>query len=300
MERSIFSNFSEQNLEKEKTIETRVVLEFFRHGKRDKDDTKSDVEIRLNQEGRQMSKDKGRELKPQAEVSLALGSQLQRAQETSLRVMLPEIDSDASLEEINEIIRQEQKVGKKLIVDSRLGYNLSGSSGKESTKAFEEKRYLSHMIEQSDQLAIEMKDGISSTYIRHAGDIAEIIYRYLKIGNNFNRIVVKQKNKYDKLGNQLERYLGTHSGITEMFLAKIIERIMGMRDRDEFIRSLNGGFKETEGMRVEIINDGNEQKINTQYQINGNIENLIIDKQILESIINERAEFEEKIINAKK
>lgn len=287
--------FPEQNMEGEKVIETKIVLEFMRHGKRDKDDPRPDEKVRLNQEGRQMAQDKGRELNPQAEVAVAWGSQLERAQETSLHAMLPEIDVNASLEEMEELIAEEQKVGKKLVVDARLGYDLSGPSGEESLKAFKEGRYLSHMIEKSDQLAIEMNDKISTTYIRHAGNLAELIYRYSKIGNNFNRIASEQKGKYDQFGNQLERYLGTHSGITELFLAKVMEKNGGTEKRDEFIKSLGNGFKETEGMRVEISNTGKGQKILIQYEINGKKEELTIDEELLKRIIQERKEFEEKV-----
>lgn len=282
-------------------IESKIILEFIRHGKRDKDDLRPDEEISLNQEGRQMSQEKGQILNPQARVSRAWGSQLKRAQETALLVMLPETNIDSDVNNFDELLIQKQGI-KKLIIDKRLGYDLSGDSGKESIEAFKEKKYISHVIEKSDQLAIEMGDKISTTYTRHAANIAEIISRYSILGNNFNRLCSKQKDKYgqsryEKFGDQLERYLGTHSGITEFFLAKIIEKINGIEKREEFINSLGGGFKETEGMRVEIINKGNEQRILICYKIEGEDKELSITKKILEEIIEDKNIFEKEVDN---
>lgn len=185
-----------------------------------------------------------------------------------------------------------------------MGYDLSGPSGGESLKAFEEKKYIPHIIEKSDQLALETGDKISTTYTRHAGNLAEIIYRYYKIGNNFNHLVSKQNSKYDQfVGNQLERYLGTHSGITEFFLAKIIEKTEGLEKRDEFIKFLGNGFKETEGMKVEIIKNGKEEKILIHYGINGISKEISINKELLTDIIKEREKFDslvDEVVNNKK
>lgn len=279
----------------EKKIRTKVILEFMRHAKRDKDDPNPDEEIRLNEEGRKMSKKKGEILSPQKNVSLAWGSQFKRAQETSLHAMLQEIGVDDSLEEMDAEISKHQKYGKKIIVDKRLGYDLSGSSGGESLKAFKEKRYIPYVIEKSDQLSIKAGDKISTTYTRHAGGLAEIIYRYSQVGNNFNCLVSEKKDKYERFGNQLERYLGTHSGIQEFFLAKVIEKNEGIEKRNNFIKLLGGGFKETEGMRVEIINDENEQEITIYYQLGGKNEKLVVEKKLLEEIIEERNAFEKKV-----
>jgi hypothetical protein len=280
--------------EKEKEIQTKVVLEFMRHGKKDKDDSCPDEEIRLSEEGRQMSKERGESIKPQKEVSLARGSQFMRAQETILHVMLPEIDVNATKEEIEKIISDELKVGKKLIIDSRLGYNLTGPSGEETNNAFLEKRYISYVINESDDRAIEMNDKISTSYTRYVGSVAEIIYQYLKAGQNFNRIASKT-DKYEKYGNQMERYLGTHSGISEFFIAKIIEKTKGIEKRDEFVKEIGSGFKETEGMTVEIVNQGKNQEMTVKYHVNGKKEELKINEDLLLAMIEERKEFEQKI-----
>jgi len=288
--------FKEKTPSPEGEKETKIVLEFMRHGKRIDDTTKPNEELILSEEGRLQAHKKGEELNPQTEVSVAWGSPKKRTQETATHSMLAneEIDPKASLEEMEEAIAKELKVGKKIIEDERLDFDLSGPEGKEMIAAFKEGKYLQFVVEKSDQRAIELGDKVSSTYTRYAGNIAEIIDRYAQIGNNFNRIASKT-DKYEKFGNQLERYLASHQGVVEGFIMKVLEKTEGKEKRDEFIKSVGGGFKETQGIHIEIINKGNEQAIGITYEINGNKETLEIDKKLLEEIIKERRIFEEQV-----
>ena len=280
--------------ENEQRVKTKIILEFMRHGEKENDKTKSDEEVRLTEKGRMMAGEKGEELDPQKEVSLAWGSPKKRTQETALRAMFPDIDPNASLEDIEEMIREEQKFGKKLIVDERLSFDLSGPEGKEMLAAFKEGKYLQYLISESDKRAIELGDKTSSSYLRYAGNISEIINRYAKIGDNFNRIASKD-GKYEEFGNQLERYLATHQGVAEGFVAKVLEEAQGPEKRDEFISSVGSGFKETEGIHLEIQNNGNHQEITITYQINGNKETIAVSRDLIENIIKDREEFEKKI-----
>ena len=280
--------------ENEQRVKTKIILEFMRHGEKENDKTKSDEEVRLTEKGRMMAGEKGEELDPQKEVSLAWGSPKKRTQETALRAMLPDIDPNASLEDIEEMIREEQKFGKKLIVDERLSFDLSGPEGKEMLAAFKEGKYLQYLISESDKRAIELGDKTSSSYLRYAGNISEIINRYAKIGDNFNRIASKD-DKYKEFGNQLKRYLATHQGVAEGFVAKVLEEAQGPEKRDEFISSVGSGFKETEGIHLEIQNNGNHQEITITYQINGNKETIAVSRDLIENIIKDREEFEKKI-----
>jgi hypothetical protein len=208
--------------------------------------------------------------------------------------MLPDINKDANPEEIEEIISREQKIGKKFIEDERLDFNFNGPEGKEIDEAFDEETFLRFLVEKSDKRAIELQDKESSTYSRFAGNIAEIISRYSAIGDSFNRIA-SNKDDYKKFGNQMERYLGTHQGVVEGFVAKVLEKTQGVEKRNEFIDSLGNGFKETEGIRIEVINKGAEQKIIVNLKINGKTESLEINRDLIEDIINERNEFEKHI-----
>lgn len=155
------------------------------------------------------------------------------------------------------------------------------------------------MSEKSDQRAIDLGDQISSSYSRFAGNISEIIERYAKIGNNFNRLA-GDTDKYENYGNQLERYLATHQGIIESFIAKVLEKTRGIEARDEFVKVIGESFSETQGMHVEISNQGDNQTISIDYEIpdedgNQRTETLKIDKELLKKIIEERDQFEKKV-----
>jgi hypothetical protein len=286
--------------EVEKQTETKIILEFMRHGKKETDKNKPETDISLTDEGRDMAFKRGKELSPQVEVSLARASQYRRAKETVAHIMLAEqenIDPNATLEELEATIAKEIKIGKKIIEDKRLGYEYGPEAAQDATKAVKEGRYFPYIIEESDKLAIKRGDKISSTYTRYAGNIAEIIDRYSRIGTNFNRIA-SQTEKYKKFGNQLERYMGNHMGSVESFMAKVLEKMYGEDKRDELIKSVGGGFKELHGIHIEIINKGDNQKILIIYDINNQNETLEINNELLKDIIRERSEFE-KLINSK-
>lgn len=291
--------------EKEKEVETKVILEFMRHGEKDPNKVepiKSDEEVRLTERGRGMAQEKGEGLKPQPEVSLAWGSPKERTHETALHAMLPEMDVNASLEEMLNKIKKEQPVGGKIKVADELSFSLAGPEGKEMLDAFKQGKYLQYLVESSDQRAIDLGDTVSSTYTRYAGNIASILKRYSEVGNNFNRIASK-KDDYEKYGNQLERYLASHQGVVEGFVAKVLEEKFGKEERDEFINSLGGGFKETEGIHVEIVNTGSKQSIEMLFKVGNTFKSIEIEKDLLDKIIKEREDFEfdieiERIKNA--
>jgi len=295
--------FKKENLvEVEPIVTSKVILEFFRHGKKEKDPNKTNEELLLTEEGRAQAVEKGQELNPQAEVSLAWGSPRARSRETAALTMLVNegVDPNASLPEIEEAIDKElNKNGgnrNKIIEDSRLDFNFTGPGiGKWSMDLYMgDKPFLPTYVKESDKRALETNDKQNDTYTRKAGDIAEIVLRYIKVGNNFNQIVSKT-DKYEESGNQLERYLGTHGTVVEPLVAKILEKVKGEKARDEFAEAIVKDFPETKGMRVEITNNGSEQEIIVSYEGKEGVrEEVVIDRDMIESIIKERDEFEEK------
>ncbi len=78
-------------------------------------------------------------------------------------------------------------------------------------------------------------------------------------------------------------------------MAKLLEETQGKAKRDEFIKSVGGGFKETQGIHVEVINKGTEQKIVINFEINGQKETVELDDKLLKKIIADRAEFEKMV-----
>ncbi len=298
----------EQKLEPKEQPTSRIILEFFRHGKREKtkyergeapeEDIEEEIALPLTKEGRQQMTKRGKEMHSQPEVALSVGSPRKRTQETAARVMLAEkekITPEMSLEEIEEIINSEQKYGKKIISDPRLDFNVSGPAGEKLHQAYLEGKTMQHLIYESDKDAIELKDSESTTYSRAAGDLSELITKYLKIAPNFDKIVKKNPEKYAPYNNQMERYLGTHLSNPGAFLAKVLEKTKGEKERDEFVKAIGGGFKQGEGFRVEINNTPEGMKLEIKYEIDNKKENIEVPPEILDEIIKERDELDEKI-----
>lgn len=289
----------------EKTLETqeqptsKIVLEFFRHGEKEKQqEGQPEYDIRLTPKGREQAKEKGKKIKPQPEVSLAIGSPRKRTQETAERIMLAEkeeITPGMSLEEIEKVINSEQKYGKKIITDPRLNFSLEGPVGKKIHENFKAGRLLPYLVYKSDKDAADLEDNQGSNWSKLAGNIAEIIQKYTKIAPNFDRLVNQKPEEYVQYKNQMERYLGTHQGITESFLAKVLEKTKGAEFKDEFVKSVGGGFKETEGVRIEIISSPDGQKIEVKYKMGDKEEMLELPQEVLEEIIKERNELNRKI-----
>jgi broad specificity phosphatase PhoE len=287
--------------EKKMEVETKTILEFMRHAQPESSEGKTDERRRLTSAGRAQSNKKGEELDPQTRASLAWSSPRDRAKETAYRVMLAneDIDPNASLEEIEEAISKEVKFGKKMIIDERLDYNDAGELGNKLWEADDKGEFYSWLLDESDKEALKYPGNKTITYTRAAGNIAEIIKRYTKFGNNFNK-AASRTDEYKKFNNQIERYLGTHQGIVELFIAKLLEKIKGIEKRDEFIKALGEGFDFTSGPRIEIINKGNYQSIYLIYDdIDGEKEKLEIKRELLEEIITEKVNLE-KLVNAHK
>jgi hypothetical protein len=291
-------------------IRTKVVFELMRHGKREKHPDKAldgGPELRLTPEGRAQADERGKQINLQPEVSLAWGSPRQRSQETAYRVMLAneDIGPDDTLEEIEAKIKEQVPYGKKMIVDKRLDFHDDGPIAEDGKAAYHEGRYMQWVIGQSDSDAIAQHDTKSSTFTRMAGDEAEILQRYVQVGNNFNRIASKDPGKYEKFGNLIGRPIGTHQGNVESFVAKVLEKVQGEEAKQTFLESVGGGFAETQGVHIEIINEADgTQTISMTYGLTdpktGEVhdEEVKFDPSVLDGMVDERKQFDLKVAPA--
>ena len=290
--------FKEQQEQREKT--SKIILEIFRHGKIKRIPGVADLDVVLTPEGREGARDRGKEFNPQREVSLSWSSPARRTQESALLAMLAnesEIESMMSVEEIEQKIAEQLKKGQKLRLQDDLYFSLDGPMQWELRGAMKAGNTMQYLIEKSDQRAVELKDTQSATYSRAAGVIAENIGRYLRVGQNFNRLV--EGGKYEEFGNQLERYISTHQNIVESFIAKALDKSAGREKRDEYLKEIGGGMAEMRGMRVEIINTGADQKIKIFYGQGEKEAELELDKNIIEEIVKERIDLEKTIKESK-
>lgn len=277
-----------------------IILEFMRHGKKEKVSGKDDYDIRLTPEARVDAKNKGQRLGAQAEVAVAYGSPRKRAQEAAVRAMLGnrgEITDDMSVEEIEAKIAKYMKLGdsgkgKKLVVDERLDFI---DETEEGLKAYLEGRYLEHMVRASDDLAVEKQDTKLTTYNRAAGNIAEIVLKWVGVGKNFSKVVERNPQKYKEFKNQLERYFGSHQGVTECFLLKAVEKVQGVKERDVILSLIPAGFNELQGFRIDIENKGEDvQVIHLIAEIGDKKINLKLTPEILIDMIEDRNMFDQR------
>ncbi len=291
-----------QSQEGAPVVDTKVVLEFFRHGNKEKM-AGPDEHVILSEKGRVQAMEKGKEISPQPEVSLAFGSPRIRTQDTAYRIMLSgeDITPDMSLEDIKSRVSDELGGDhvKKMIQDDRLNFALVGETDKEGVKAYGEGRYLDWMIKDSDAVAKKYQDLTSAVFTRQAAGIAELCKRYIVAGGNFNRLVATT-NKYEQFGNQLERYLGTHQGVVESFVAKVVTETQGLEERDRFLAAAGVvGFAETQGIKVEINNHGQEQTITFTYPVKeGEVASnhtVTFGVDVLDKIIADREAFDADI-----
>lgn len=205
-----------------------------------------------------------------------------RSVETALRQLLTnrgEILSSDSLEDIKAKIAQyfeKEKLlkARKHLVDDRLNFNWDG------TKEFKEianshfkgdsKDALEFLYKESDELVKRLGDKTSASFSRVAGNIAELVQKYLGILPTWQKIISEKPDKYAKYGNELQRFLGSHGTVTECFLMKVMEKIEGSQAVEEFLNSLpnKNGFDYSEGFSVvlSIPKESKEPVIQIRYK----------------------------------
>lgn len=254
---------------REKLYSSKIELHIARHSIKDSGLGIPDEEIRLTPEGRALAKDKASR-DTQLSRSVAFGSPRKRSQETALLMMAGADDAitgDENLQELKEKLDSGLVYGSKLGVDERLNYTDDETTkyGKQLHDAFIGKDYLRFLVEESDQLAQEMGDKSRATYSGKAAAIASIVAKYISIGPRWNQLVAEATD--GGVSDTLERYLSTHQGSGESFLAKLIEKTEGLQQRAEFVKALgNQGFGFVEGFVVSIeTTKSNERIIRVTY-----------------------------------
>lgn len=256
-----------QNPEKQEKYTSKIELSFFRHGEKENDKLKPDDDIELTEFGKKQAilKSETKEIKQ----SVAFGSPKARTQETAVFVMSgnqEEITGEESLEELREKLDKDFAKGSKLGVDKRLDI---GSGDSEFDRVafdhFKKGEYLKFLVDESDELSEKLGDENSFTFSKRASNVARIVNKYLRISKRWDELAQDKQKEYS---DTLERFFGTHQGVSESFLAKVIENTKGVEERDKFIQALNNqGFDFTEGFNISILNhDSEDPTIHLSYK----------------------------------
>jgi bisphosphoglycerate-dependent phosphoglycerate mutase len=282
------------NPEMHEQVSSKIDLFFMRHGDKEKDPAKTDYDILLTEKGRGQAQEKS-ELE-NIDQAVAFGSPRKRAQETAGHVMAGSteaIDGSESYEELKEKLDSDLAHGTKLGVDERLDFICDEESeyGKALFQAFKEGRYLKWAVEESDKLAEQLDATEQYSYSQASKGFAELVLKYLQIAPRWEQL----SHDSDKYTDTLQRYFGTHQGMAETFLAKVVEKTRGVEERDKLVTSLdNQGFDFVEGIKVEIQNhSGSEPTIHLSYRKEKDGEVLFdfdedINKDLLQEIVEQK------------
>jgi len=245
-----------EKINKEKIVLPRIILKFCRHSIKEPRGTKEKKDVQLNQAGRKLARGK---YNPATTNAVAFGSSYDRAQETALLVALG-LETN-SFDETKALADAGLNYGSKLGIDTRLDFKNSHETNyyQALRAACEDKKFLKFIVEDSDELAAKLNDKGGATYSRMAAQIAGVVKKYSIAINNWDDILENNPDKYDS--SALERFLVTHRGLGESFVAKVIDKTSGQAERDKFVKALNNEyFSETEGFSVDI-GKYNEEKI---------------------------------------
>ena len=254
-----------------KEYSPRVLLHFFRHGEKAKIPGKTNPEQLLTEEGKLQGYEKGKEGQPATPTAVGFGGYVKRAQEMSAFTMAGakgiELTGKESLEEVKQKLDEGLKYGSKMAVDKNLGFYYEPEFCQPKDKAYKENRGLKFIVEESDALAEQLGDRYSSTYSRSAGRVATILQKYAGIAPKFDKIISDEEKKKE-YGDVLERFMGSHAGVIDAFLCKVVEKVKNKEERDKLVQVLGeSGFDPAEGFDIEIdtLADQKEPVVRLKY-----------------------------------
>jgi broad specificity phosphatase PhoE len=250
-----------KNLLENPEVKSVIELRFFRHSIKETDPSKDDKDIELTDAGKEHAILQS-ENDTNINQAVAFGSPRKRTQETAMFVMSgqeEQISGEESFGELRDKLNEGVAIGSKIGINENLDFKEDQNSEyyKELISSFS-RGYLKYLIEESDKRAGELGDGHSATYTRQAGQVAQIIKKYASILPRWSQLVEENPDKYTKL---LERFMGTHQGVGESFLAKLMELYSGDTElRDKFVESLNNkGFDFVEGFKIYLADENARQ-----------------------------------------
>lgn len=291
-----------QREQHEKMRKSIIVLHFMRHGKPESlQEGSTDEERHLSNEGVQQARSKAKE-QQKLDQSIAYGSPRLRSQETAGYVMAGDsLGENVEPKDIKDILNENIRFGSKIGSKELLNFNVGSSAfSKEAEKSYEDGRYLDFIIKESDALAERLRDKEATTLSVQAGNIAEIVKKYVEASSQWNKLVNDPEKKYEE---NLERFFGSHQGVIESFLYKIVNDNKVKADIIAHSLSHKGGFDFVEGLTIDIVQkDSSEEpeiilefSKKTEDGLNFQLKEKITMEKI-NKVINEKSEHFQKIV----
>lgn len=272
-----------------------ITLHFFRHGEPYKDPNKTDLEYELSATGREQARKKfsATDSTRNIDQSVAFGSPRKRSLHAAAFAMVGEtldsITGEESLDELKEKIDKDRIVGSKVAVDPRLGFRMNKQTpfgARAYEAAVSKKKYLTFLVNESDNLAKQEHDTTGATYSRLASNIADIIKKYTIITDRWDALVKSGTYKNENL----ERFFGTHGGVADSFLLKIVEKFKGTAERDRLVDLIPDQSDFMEGFDVTITGRDQERRLHiTYHKVNDENpdEHFVFDEDIPLSVLDD-------------
>ncbi len=282
------------SIEAEKPYSSRIELHFFRHSIKESDVvSETDHGVRTSREGKRLLK-QDTFSNVNLDQAVAFGSPRDRAQEAAGFMMAghrDDITEDDTLESLKEKLDAELKYGSKIGVDHRLDFHESRTGSPVARMlyaAMDRGEYAKAIIEDSDKMAEEIGDASGANYSFKAAGIASVIEKYMKVAPRWDQLVAEKSGQYT---DTLERYFGTHQGMSESFLAKVIEKTQGLESRARFIEAFSKqGFDFNKGFGMEILTGPHGEqalKINMIIEGKDDVPGHVLDQEVSAATIRE-------------
>lgn len=232
-----------------------------------------------------------------------IGSARERSRHTAAFHMVggrKEVGGTESLDELEKVVQELGENKAHFRVDERLNFHDDKSAplGGFLNDAYENKTYLKTIVNESDDFARKQNAEYQSTYTGKAAQMAGLVNTYLKAAPRLaNLISGIQKSQVEKHGEDrgqsqaaFERFMGTHQGMAESFLLKVVEIAQGVEARNELLSEIgNAGFGYSEGIDINLVQKGSDTKVELVY-INPRTQKetrLELSRDILEKIMQE-------------
>lgn len=219
-----------------------------------------------------------------------------------------EIEGTENRDELEDVIRQ--LGGGNIRTDERLNFrdDKSAPLGRYLDEAYFAKTYLKTIVEESDSFAREHGGEYQSTYTGKAAQVASLVDTYFKAASRLRQVSegvqAAQAEKYEGMlashgedflqsSAPFERFMGSHQGIPESFLLKVVEITQGIEARNELLTQIgNAGFGYSEGFDIKITEQNNEVNGELVYinPRNNKESRIFLTRQTLESIMDEARE----------
>ena len=273
-------------------VKPSIRLEFLRHDKPlPKSPGQSADKMPLAPESRGHAEEIGKTKNPDPTRAVAFGSPRVRSQETALRQLLANEDwvtEETSLEEIEQGISDRMPVGGKLLVSEKLNYR--SDANPDYAKVYQShyagaKDLVPFLFNESDDLTVRLGDTEDFSYTRLAANVAELIKKYVGILPRWEQLAEEKPETYGE-NPELQRFLGTHSTISESFLLKVIEKTQGRGAAQDFVNALpdKNGIGFSDGISAVVDEFDGATKISITFHA----QHWEIDENVLDEIISDR------------